>query len=149
MRAVIQRVSRASVKADNRITGEIGRGILVFLGVGENDTEKDIEYMINKISGLRIFPDSEGKMNLSVLDLKLDVLVISQFTLYGSVKKGFRPSFTEAAQPEMGNAYYEEFCNKMRELNLNVETGVFGAMMDVELINDGPVTILIDSKKNF
>ncbi|MFH1514408.1 MAG: D-aminoacyl-tRNA deacylase [bacterium] len=149
MRAVIQRADKASVKVDNQITGEIGRGLLVFLGVGESDTESDIDYMANKVSGLRIFPDSEGKMNRSVLDDNLEILVVSQLTLYGDVKKGFRPSFTSAANPEKGNSYYERFCAKLESLGLKVEKGVFGAMMDVELTNNGPVTILIDSEKNF
>jgi D-tyrosyl-tRNA(Tyr) deacylase len=149
MRVVIQRVKRASVSVDGIVVGAIGKGILVFLGVGEKDTEQDIEYMVNKISHLRIFPDAGGKMNLSVLDEKLDVLIISQFTLYGCVKKGFRPSFTEAAPPAKGEKYYEKFCVSMEAMGLKTEKGIFGAMMDIELINDGPVTILIDSEKNF
>jgi D-tyrosyl-tRNA(Tyr) deacylase len=149
MRAVIQRVDTASVTVDGEITGKIGKGILIFLGVGENDTEIDIEYMVNKISGLRIFPDSDGKMNRSVLDDRLEVLVISQFTLYGSVKKGFRPSFTSAADPQKGEEYYEIFCDKLESLGLTVEKGIFGAMMNVSLTNNGPVTIMIDSEKKF
>ena len=145
MRAVIQRVAKASVKVNDKVTGEIGRGLLVFLGVGETDSESDIDYMANKISGLRIFPDSDDKMNRSTLDDSLEILVVSQFTLYGSVKKGFRPSFTSAATPDKGNSYYELFCDKLESLGLNVKKGVFGAMMDVELTNNGPVTILIDS----
>ena len=149
MRAVIQRVDTASVTVDGEIMGKIDKGILIFLGVGENDTETDIDYMVNKISGLRIFPDSEGKMNCSVLDDKLEVLVVSQFTLYGSVKKGFRPSFTSAAAPQKGEEYYEIFCDKLESLGLRVEKGVFGAMMNVSLTNNGPVTIMIDSEKTF
>lgn len=149
MRAVIQRVDTASVTVNGEITGEIGKGILVLLGVGENDSETDIDYMVNKISGLRIFPDSDGKMNRSVLDDNLDVLVVSQFTLYGSVKKGFRPSFISAADPKKGEEYYELFCDKFESLGCKVEKGIFGAMMSVNLTNDGPVTILIDSEKAF
>ncbi len=149
MRAVIQRVDNASVTVDGEITGKIGKGILIFLGVGENDTETDIDYMVNKISGLRIFPDNDGKMNRSVLDDKLEVLVVSQFTLYGSVKKGFRPSFTSAADPQKAEKYYEIFCDRFESLELHVEKGIFGAMMNVNLKNNGPVTILIDSEKTF
>ena len=149
MRAVIQRVDRASVTVEGVITGKIERGLLVFLGVGENDSEGDISYMVNKITGLRIFPDEEGKMNLSVLDLGFEILVVSQFTLYGSVKKGFRPSFTFAASPRKGEDYYEKFCNEVERMGLIVQKGIFGAMMDVDLLNKGPVTILIDSEKSF
>jgi len=149
MRAVIQRVAKASVTVDGVITGQIGCGLLVLLGVGEDDGEEDIAYMANKISGLRIFPDKEEKMNLSVLDLDLEMLVVSQFTLYGSVRKGFRPSFTGAACPEKGEDYYEKFCMEIERLGLKIQKGVFGAMMDVELLNRGPVTILIDSEKKF
>lgn len=149
MRAVVQRVKKASVTVDGVTTGEIAGGLLVFLGVGENDTEKEIDYMVNKISGLRIFPDDEGKMNRSVIDIKGEILVISQFTLYGAVKKGFRPSFVSAANPEKGEDFYEKFCEKIASIGLKIGKGVFGAMMDVTLINDGPVTILIDSEKNF
>ena len=149
MRAVVQRVRRASVAVDGSVTGRIGKGLLVFLGVGESDLEPDIEYMANKISGLRIFPDNEGKMNRSVLDDNLEILVISQFTLYGTVKKGFRPSFTEAANPLKGEDFYLKFCERLQKTGLKLEKGSFGAMMDVELLNDGPVTILIDSKRVF
>lgn len=145
MRAVVQRVKKASVSVDGEVVGRINRGLLVLLGVGENDTENDVSWMANKIAGLRIFPDAEDKMNLSALDLNLEILVISQFTLYGSVKKGFRPSFTSAASPEKGKEYYEKFVLELKKTNLKVETGIFGAMMDVELINQGPVTILIES----
>ena len=149
MRAVIQRVDNAYVSVDSKITGKIGKGILILLGVGEHDCETDIDYMVNKISGLRIFPDSDGKMNRSVLDDKLEVLVVSQFTLYGSVKKGFRPSFTSAANPEQGEEFYNIFCDKFDALGLKIERGIFGAMMNVNLTNNGPVTILIDSEKKF
>lgn len=147
MRAVVQRVSRASVTVDGNTVGRIKKGLLVFLGVGESDLEPDIEYLANKIAGLRIFPDDEGKMNRSALDDNLEILVISQFTLYGSVKKGFRPSFTDAANPLKGEDYYFKFCERLEKTGLKVEKGSFGAMMDVELLNDGPVTILIDSER--
>jgi len=149
MRAVVQRVKKASVSVENKTVGKIEKGLLVFLGVGESDTEADIEYIAKKVSGLRIFPDSEGKMNLSAMEKNFDVLVISQFTLYGNVKKGSRPSFTEAASPDKGEMFYNQFCEKLELYDLKVERGVFGAMMDVDLINDGPVTILIDSTKTF
>lgn len=149
MRAVVQRVRRASVAVDGNVIGRIEKGLLVFLGVGESDTEPDIEYMANKISGLRIFPDNEGKMNRSVLDDHLEILVISQFTLYGTVKKGFRPSFTEAANPSKGEDFYLKFCEALKNKGLKVEKGSFGAMMDIDLLNEGPVTILIDSKRVF
>jgi len=149
MRAVVQRVAKASVLVNDEIVGKIGRGLLILLGVGEDDSEDDIVWMANKIAGLRIFPDDEDKMNLSAIDLKLDVLVVSQFTLYGTVKKGFRPSFTSAATPEKGEQYYEKLVKEIETFGLHVEKGVFGAMMDVELVNQGPVTILIDSKKEY
>jgi len=149
MRAVVQRVAKASVMVNDEIVGKIGRGLLILLGVGEDDSEDDIVWMANKIAGLRIFPDKEEKMNLSAIDLKLDVLVVSQFTLYGTVKKGFRPSFTSSAPPEKGEQYYEKLVKEIEKFGLHVEKGVFGAMMDVELVNQGPVTILIDSKKEY
>ena len=149
MRAVVQRVSQAMVMVDCKVVGKIRQGLLVLLGVGENDTEEDISYMANKIAGLRIFPDEEGKMNLSAMDLNLEILVVSQFTLYGSVKKGFRPSFTEAASPEKGEDYYGKFSRELEKTGLTVQKGIFGAMMDVGLVNQGPVTILIDSEKTF
>ncbi|MFS8541389.1 MAG: D-tyrosyl-tRNA(Tyr) deacylase [Tissierellales bacterium] len=149
MRAVVQRVSQANVKVDGKIVGEINKGLLVFLGVGKEDDEKDLDYMIDKILGLRIFEDENGKLNLSLMDIQGELLVISQFTLYGNVKKGKRPSFTDAADPDIANKYYELFIQKAREKGVKTEHGIFGADMKVSLINDGPVTILIDSYKTF
>jgi len=149
MRAVVQRVSQANVKVDGKIVGEINKGLLVLLGVGKEDNEKDLDYMIDKILGLRIFEDEKGKLNLSLIDIQGELLVISQFTLYGNVKKGKRPSFTDAADPDIANRYYELFIEKAREKGIKTEHGIFGADMKVSLINDGPVTILIDSHKTF
>ena len=149
MRAVVQRVKNASVVVDGDTVGSINKGLLVLLGVGKEDEDKDLDYLVNKILGLRIFEDENDKMNLSLLDVEGDLLVVSQFTLYGDVRKGKRPSFTDSAHPDIGNEYYEKFMEKTRETGLRVEGGVFGAHMDVNLINDGPVTIMIDSKKNF
>ncbi len=149
MRAVIQRVKSASVTVDNEIIGKIGKGILVLLGISVNDLEKDALYLLEKTLNLRIFEDSEDKMNLSLLDISGELLVVSQFTLYGDTRKGRRPSFIEAAPPEKANALYEYFVSAAKQKLLQVETGKFQAMMDVELINDGPVTILLDSNKNF
>ena len=149
MRAVVQRVFNASVKVENKIIGKIDKGIIVFLGVHINDTEQDCAYMADKIINLRIFNDAEDKMNLSVLDIKGEVLVISQFTLYGDTRKGRRPSFNEAAPPEKGNSYYKKVVEIIKNSALKTETGEFGALMEVEYINDGPVTILVDSFKQF
>lgn len=149
MRAVIQRVKRASVTIDNELHAEIGPGLLVLLGVERGDDEPDVRYIVQKIAALRVFMDAEGKMNLSAKDLGLSVLVVSQFTLSGDVRRGTRPSFTEAARPEQAIPLYESVCAGLRALGLDVKTGVFQAMMDVALINDGPVTILLDSKKLF
>ena len=149
MRSVIQRVSRAKVTVDGEITGEIGKGILVLLGVANEDSEKEASYLLDKIVNLRIFEDADGKMNLSLLDIDGDLLVVSQFTLYGDVRKGRRPSFIKAAPPEKANALYEFFVAEARKHIAKVETGRFQAMMDVELVNDGPVTILLDSDKLF
>jgi len=149
MRSVIQRVSRAKVTVDGEITGEIGKGILVLLGVANEDSEKEASYLLDKIVNLRIFEDADGKMNLSLLDIDGDLLVVSQFTLYGDVRKGRRPSFIKAAPPEKANVLYEFFVAEARKHIAKVETGRFQAMMDVELINDGPVTILLDSDKLF
>ena len=149
MRAVVQRVSRASVSVDGKIIGLIGRGILVLLGVSENDTEKDSDYILQKILNLRIFEDEQDKMNLSLLDAAGELLVVSQFTLYGDARKGRRPSFIEAAAPSKANRLYEYFVENARKQVTKVETGKFRAMMNVELINDGPVTILLDSDKLF
>ena len=149
MRAVIQRVARAKVTVDGEITGEIGRGILVLLGVSKNDSEKEALYLLEKTLNLRIFEDPEGKMNLSLLDIKGELLVVSQFTLYGDARKGRRPSFIDAAAPAEANRLYEFFVSEARRQIARVGTGRFQAMMDVELVNDGPVTILLDSDKIF
>ncbi|WP_129408110.1 D-aminoacyl-tRNA deacylase [Marinitoga lauensis] len=150
MRAVVQRVLEAHVDVEKNTVGKIGKGILVLLGVGHNDTEKDIEWLADKILNLRIFEDENDKMNLSLLDIKGEILVVSQFTLYGDCRKGRRPSYSNAAKPEKGNEYYEKFVNYIKEkYNINVETGVFQADMKVHLINDGPVTLLLDSEKTF
>jgi D-aminoacyl-tRNA deacylase len=149
MRAVVQRVKEARVEIEGNVVGEISKGLLVFLGVGEKDTEKECEYMANKIINLRIFPDADDLMNLSILDIKGDVLVVSQFTLWGDCRKGRRPSFIEAARPEKANMLYEHFIFIIKGMGIKVATGKFQEMMDVHLINDGPVTILLDSDKIF
>ena len=149
MRAVLQRVSRARVSVEGEITGEIGIGILVLLGVSRIDTEKEALYLLEKTLNLRIFEDAEEKMNLSLLDVNGDLLVVSQFTLYGDSRKGRRPSFIDAAAPEKANALYEFFVSQARKQIEKVATGRFQAMMDVELVNDGPVTIMLDSDKLF
>ncbi|CAN5604882.1 D-aminoacyl-tRNA deacylase [soil metagenome] len=149
MRAVIQRVSRAQVSVDGEIVGEIGRGILVLLGVSVEDTKNEASYLLEKTLNLRIFEDAEGKMNLSLLDIKGELLVVSQFTLYGDARKGRRPSFIDAAAPEKANALYEFFVLEAGKQIEKVETGRFQAMMNVELAGDGPVTILLDSAKLF
>ena len=149
MRAVIQRVSRAKVTVDGEITGEIGRGILVLLGVSRADSEKEASYLLEKTLNLRIFDDAEGKMNLSLLDIGGELLVVSQFTLYADARKGRRPSYIAAAAPDKANRLYEFFVAEARKQISNVGTGRFQAMMDVELVNDGPVTILLDSDRNF
>jgi len=149
MRAVIQRVSRAKVSVDGEKVGEIGRGILVLLGISSTDTEKEAIYLLEKTLNLRIFEDAAGKMNLSLIDVKGGLLVVSQFTLYADVRKGRRPSFIEAAAPEKANLLYEFFVAEAVKQIEKVATGRFQAMMDVELVNDGPVTILVDSEKLF
>lgn len=149
MRAVVQRVSRAKVTVNGEITGEIGPGLLVLLGVGQQDTEADASYLAEKISGLRIFEDDRGKMNVSVQDAEGDVLAVSQFTLYGDVRRGKRPSFDAAAPPEKARQLYEFFVEQIRAAGLRCETGRFQEMMRVELANEGPVTILLDSAKEF
>jgi D-tyrosyl-tRNA(Tyr) deacylase len=149
MRAVIQRVSRAKVTVDGEIVGEIGNGILVLLGVASEDSEKEAAYLLEKTLNLRIFEDADEKMNLSLLDTKGELLVVSQFTLYGDARKGRRPSFIRAAAPDEANRLYEFFVSEARKQIGKVETGRFQAMMDVELVNDGPVTILLDSEKLF
>ncbi len=149
MRAVIQRVSRASVSVDGKIVGQIAQGLLVLLGVSRTDTESAADYLAEKIAGLRIFEDSAGKMNLSLAEIKGEVLLVSQFTLYGDVRRGKRPSFDAAAPPEQARKLYEYMVERLRALNIPCQTGVFQAMMQVELVNDGPVTILLDSEKGF
>jgi len=149
MRAVVQRVSRAKVTVKDWTSDEIGRGLLVLLGVGHEDTEADASYLAEKIVGLRIFEDADGKMNRSVADVGGSVLAVSQFTLYGDVRRGKRPSFDTAAPPEDARRLYEFFVERMRSLGLRCETGRFQEMMQVELVNEGPVTILIDSGKGF
>jgi D-tyrosyl-tRNA(Tyr) deacylase len=147
MRIVLQRVSEASVKIDGEINGQIGNGLLVLLGIETNDTSEDIDWLLGKIMLMRIFSDSEGKMNESVLDQNGEMLIISQFTLHASTKKGNRPSFIKAARPEIAIPLYEEFISKAeKEIPGKVQTGKFGADMKVSLVNDGPVTILLDSK---
>ena len=149
MRAVVQRVSRAKVTVNQWVGGEIGHGLLVLLGVGQGDTEADATYLAEKIAGLRIFEDDAGKMNRSVLEVDGSVLAVSQFTLYGDVRRGKRPSFDAAAPPEQARKLYEFFVERMQAAGLRCETGRFQEMMQVELVNDGPVTILLDSGKAF
>jgi D-tyrosyl-tRNA(Tyr) deacylase len=149
MRAVVQRVSRAKVTVNDWTSGEIGLGLLVLLGVGHEDTEADATYLAEKIAGLRIFEDDDGKMNRSVQDVGGGVLAVSQFTLYGDVRRGKRPSFDAAASPERARRLYEFFVERIRATGLRCETGRFQEMMQVELVNDGPVTILLDSGKVF
>ena len=149
MRAVVQRVSTAKVEVDAAITGQIQQGLLVLLGVGRHDTSKDLDYIYQKTIGLRIFEDAEEKMNLSVQDVGGQLLVVSQFTLYGDVRKGKRPGFSAAASPELANELYEQFVAAAKADGIDVQTGVFQADMAVSLTNDGPVTILLDSQKTF
>ena len=147
MRAVIQRVTRACVTVDRRIVGEIGSGLLILLGVTHDDTREDAEYLASKFVALRIFDDADGKMNLSVKDVGGGLLVVSQFTLYGDVRRGLRPSWSDAAAPEVAEPLYEYFVDRCRKLIQPVATGSFRAMMQVELVNDGPVTLLVESRK--
>jgi D-tyrosyl-tRNA(Tyr) deacylase len=149
MRAVVQRVSRAQVAVNGEITGQIGLGLLVLLGVGRDDANADATYLVEKIAGLRVFEDAQGKMNLSVQDVGGSVLAVSQFTLYGDVRRGKRPSFDAAAPPEKARQLYEFFVEQIRATGLRCETGRFQEMMKVELVNEGPVTILLDSGKEF
>ena len=149
MRAVVQRVKHASVTVDGKIVGRIDKGFLVLLGVSVDDTEVDTRYCVEKILNLRVFEDGDGKMNLSLLDVGGELLAVSQFTLYGDTRRGRRPSFIGAAPPDSANRLYEYFVSECRKQIDRVETGRFQATMDVELINDGPVTILIDSQKIF
>jgi len=149
MRAVVQRVSRAKVSIKGKITGEIGHGLLVLLGVSAGDTRADADYLADKVIGLRIFEDAGGKMNLSVADVGGAILAVSQFTLYGDVRRGKRPSFDAAAPPQPARELYEYFVEKIRSAGLKCETGQFQETMQVELVNEGPVTILLDSTKSF
>ena len=149
MRAVVQRVKRASVSVDGDVVSSIGEGLLVLLGVATGDSEADADFLAEKVANLRIFRDDEGKMNLSVKEACGAVIAVSQFTLMGDARKGRRPSFIHACEPEEANRLYEYFCNKVREQGLECGAGKFQAMMDVELVNDGPVTILLDSKRLF
>ena len=146
MRAVIQRVKSAQVCVDDRVTGKIGKGLLVLLGVGKGDGESDLFFLSSKIPELRIFEDSSGKLNLSVKEIGGEMMIVSQFTLYGDCRKGRRPSFTEAEEPAIARSLYEQFVSKLREQGVPVQTGEFQAKMEVHLINDGPVTLLLDSK---
>jgi D-tyrosyl-tRNA(Tyr) deacylase len=149
MRAVVQRVTRAKVTVDDRIVGEIERGLVVLLGVAHDDTRADADYLAPKIASLRIFDDSEGKMNVALKEIEGGLLVVSQFTLYGDVRRGLRPSWSEAAPPEVAEPLYEYFVESSRKLIAPVATGSFRKTMQVELVNDGPVTILLDSRKLF
>jgi D-aminoacyl-tRNA deacylase len=149
MRAVVQRVTRASVTIDGEIVGEIGNGLVVLLGIARDDTEEDADYLVPKIAALRIFDDPDGKMNLSLKDIDGGLLIVSQFTLYGDVRRGLRPSWSDAAAPEIAEPLYDDFVESSRKLLGRVETGSFRKMMLVELVNDGPVTILLDSRKQF
>ncbi|OPJ56774.1 D-aminoacyl-tRNA deacylase [Alkalithermobacter paradoxus] len=149
MRAVVQRVLSSKVTVNGDVVGEIGKGLMILLGVTHSDTASDIKYLVEKILNLRVFEDNEGKMNLSLMDIKGELLVVSQFTLYGDCRKGRRPSFTEAAKPEYANKLYEEFIDECIKLGVKVEKGKFGADMKVDILNDGPVTMLLDSSKNF
>ena len=149
MRAVIQRVSEASVEISDAVVGQIGPGLVVLLGVGRDDANADADYLAEKILNLRVFEDDDGKMNLSISETGGSMLVVSQFTLYGDVRRGRRPSYSDAAEPDKANELYEYFVERLRSFGVRVETGVFQAMMKVSLTNEGPVTILLDSRKLF
>ena len=149
MRAVVQRVTRARVTLGDEITGEIGNGLVVLLGIARDDTKDDADYLAPKIIALRIFDDAEGRMNVSVKDIDGGLLLVSQFTLYGDVRRGLRPSWSDAASPEIAEPLYNYFVESCRKLLAKVETGSFRKMMQVELVNDGPVTILLDSRRTF
>ena len=146
MKLIIQRVKEAKVSINNKIRSEIGLGYLIFLGVGESDTEKEVDYLVKKVVNLRIMPDKNDKMNLSIEDIIGEIMVVSQFTLSANVQKGNRPSFISAADPKTGQHYYQEFISRLKNLGLTVASGQFGAYMKVELTNDGPVTIILNSK---
>lgn len=147
MRVVIQRVSKASVTVEGKVVGKIGPGFLLLVGFTHDDTSADIDYLVKKIVNMRIFEDENGKMNISLLQKGYEILSVSQFTLYAQTHNGNRPGFSDAAKPEVATKLYDEFNEKLRKQNVHVETGIFGAMMEVELVNDGPVTIIIDSKQ--
>ena len=147
MKAVIQRVKSASVSVDDKIIGEIATGFLILLGVEQSDTQDDLNYLVKKTIGLRIFKDDNKNMNLSIKDIGGEALVVSQFTLYANTSRGRRPSFIKAANPEEAESMYQQFCEQLTINNLSVQTGKFGAMMDVSLVNDGPVTIILDSRE--
>ena len=149
MRAVVQRVSNGRVLIDGDVAGGICKGLVVLLGVSNEDTEKDAEYLAGKVMNLRVFDDKDGKMNLSLLDIKGELLIVSQFTLYGDCRKGRRPSYDKAAGPQKAESLYETFVQYCKEFNIDVETGRFQTEMMVEIFNDGPVTLLLDSKKEF
>ncbi len=149
MRAVIQRVSRASVKIDNRINGEIRHGLVVLLGIRRGDSRTDLQWLAEKIVNLRIFEDHEGKMNRSLADIDGEMLIVSQFTLYGDCRKGRRPGFSSAAPPEIAEPLYRQFIEEVKNRQIRVATGIFQATMEIEMINDGPVTLLLDSEKQF
>jgi len=144
---LVQRVGRCTVTVENQTLSSIGRGLLIMLGVHNEDNEKDLEILTRKCLGLRIFPDKEGKMNLSVIDVKGEIIVVSQFTLFGDVSRGLRPYFGDAAPPEKANDYYEKFITVLKKSGLNIQGGVFGANMRVDILNDGPVTISINTRE--
>ncbi|NPV01678.1 MAG: D-tyrosyl-tRNA(Tyr) deacylase [Brevinematales bacterium] len=149
MRAIIQRVKEAKVEVDGEAIGSIGKGILVFVGIGKSDTDKDIEYMVNKIPGLRIFPDGSTETAISVTEIGGDIMVVSQFTLFGDLRKGKRPSFSDAMPPAHAKELFERLLSAFKQADIAVKTGVFQAMMDISLVNDGPYTVLLDSAKVF
>jgi D-tyrosyl-tRNA(Tyr) deacylase len=146
MKVVVQRVKHASVKVDGKIVGQIKHGLMLLIGIADTDTEEDIEFVANKCLNLRIFEDAQGKMNRSLLETGGEILAISQFTLLGDTRKGRRPSFMHAAEPQKGKVFYDRFVERLRRSGVKVETGIFGAMMDVELLNYGPVTLIVESK---
>lgn len=146
MRVIVQRARSASVTVDNEVVGEISKGLMLLVGLTHTDTQADTSYVAEKVANLRIFEDDDGKMNHSILDIKGEILSVSQFTLYGDCRKGRRPNFMDAAKPEQANELYMAFNENLRQIGINVETGLFGEMMDVQIVNEGPVTIIIDSK---
>ena len=148
MKALIQRVEKASLTVDNKLISEISKGLVCYLGIGKGDTDENLKWLAKKTAGLRIFPDEMGKMNYSILDLGYEILVVSQFTLYGDIRRGYRPSFTDAELPEKANEMYEEFCSELTSLGVKkVAKGVFGADMHINQSNSGPVTIMLDTSK--